>query len=603
MSSSKKKSNSKNHNPVHQKTFSGLSSGRGSANRPRRTEVKRPQGNAVSKVDSGIGSVSMSKSVPDLKRDSELKSRPESVLDVQHKPEAKAEVETKAVPETEVKSESALQAESKPEIKAESEPESEPEVVAETAVESELEVDIEPELEAETEPEPKSEPESEPELEPESEPELEPESEPELEPELELKSESELEPESLMEAESDQVSQIEPESESGPEPEQELEPEDVSGGEDDSNGGADNDSCDCGGSALKGQSPDVGASDSACKAVVAEKAAEHVKENDVETDVKDVERSHGRGGMRFFRRMTWIMVIFSAIVVALFVLSTYTAMVAKAKSKVQESGKSENVINVSIKEMHPETFRQLLLSNADLKNLNGAVSMTAPVSGVVVSNTVRLGERVSAGDELGVMDASDIGVDYNMAPVISKAAGTVVAVNAIENQKVAAGTVLYVIEPDPEFVLSASVSESDVDSIRLYSKATFVTAGDRSKTHEAWITYISPVVNTATRTIPIELTVDKTADNLVGLRNGNFVELTLVKSERDNVFVLPKDAIRTYDGKSVVYLAGSDNIAKRVEVTLGLSTQSQIIVSSGLSEGDRVIVQGNPQDGDKIQVL
>ncbi len=583
MSSSKKKSNSKNHNPVHQKTFSGLSSGRGSANRPRRTEVKRPQGNAVSKADSGIGSASMSESVPDLKRDSELKSRPESVLDIQQKSEAKAEVETKAVPETEVKSESALQAESKPEIKAESEPE----VVAETAVGSELEVDIEPELEAETEPEPKSEPES----------------EPELEPELELKSESELEPELLMEAESDQVSQIEPESESGPEPEQELEPEDVSGGEDDSNGGADNDSCDCGGSALKGQSPDVGASDSACKAVVAEKAAEHVKENDVETDVKDVERSHGRGGMRFFRRMTWIMVIFSAIVVALFVLSTYTAMVAKAKSKVQESGKSENVINVSIKEMHPETFRQLLLSNADLKNLHGAVSMTAPVSGVVVSNTVRLGERVSAGDELGVMDASDIGVDYNMAPVISKAAGTVVAVNAIENQKVAAGTVLYVIEPDPEFVLSASVPESDVDSIRLYSRATFITAGDRSKTHEAWITYISPVVNTTTRTVPIELTVDKTADNLVGLRNGNFVELTLVKSERDNVFVLPKDAIRTYDGKSVVYLAGSDNIAKRVEVTLGLSTQSQIIVSSGLSEGDRVIVQGNPQDGDKIQVL
>ena len=69
------------------------------------------------------------------------------------------------------------------------------------------------------------------------------------------------------------------------------------------------------------------------------------------------------------------------------------------------------------------------------------------------------------------------------------------------------------------------------------------------------------------------------------------------------MFVLPKDAIRTYDGKSVVYLAGSDNIARRVEVTLGLSTQSQIIVSSGLSEGDRVIVQGNPQDGDKIQVL
>jgi hypothetical protein len=67
--------------------------------------------------------------------------------------------------------------------------------------------------------------------------------------------------------------------------------------------------------------------------------------------------------------------------------------------------------------------------------------------------------------------------------------------------------------------------------------------------------------------------------------------------------VVPKDAIRTYGGKDVVYIVSPDSIAKRVEVVAGLSTQSQTVITDGLSEGDRVVVQGSPQDGEKVQGL
>ncbi|HAL18835.1 MAG TPA: hypothetical protein DCO86_04355 [Spirochaetaceae bacterium] len=307
-------------------------------------------------------------------------------------------------------------------------------------------------------------------------------------------------------------------------------------------------------------------------------------------------------GMDFFTKMTWIMVVFSALVVILFFVSTCTAM-AERKPKGSERSAGENLINVSVMKMHQGPFHMDLVLNADLKSLNGSVAIASPVSGTLIRNFVRLGDKVKAGDELGIVDASDIGLNYNAAPVVAKSDGTITSIGASVNQKVALGSALYVIEPEPDFVLTASVSESDADALRLGANAYFTTAGDRTKRHAAVLTYIAPFVNASTRTVDIELAVDKSADNVFGLRAGSFVELTIVKSEIENVFVVPKDAIRTFAGESVVYLVGSDGIARRSSVTTGLSTQSQVVIESGLSEGDAVVIQGSPQDGDKVHVL
>ena len=307
-------------------------------------------------------------------------------------------------------------------------------------------------------------------------------------------------------------------------------------------------------------------------------------------------------GMDFFTKMTWIMVVFSALVVILFFISTCTAMAGR---KPKGSGKSggENLINVSVVKMHPELFHMDLVLNADLKSLNGSVAIASPVSGTLIRNFVRLGDKVKAGDELGIVDASDIGLNYNAAPVVAKSDGTITSIGASVNQKVALGSALYVIEPEPDFVLTASVSESDADALRLGASAYFTTAGDKSKRHAAVLTYIAPFVNASTRTVDIELAVDKSADNVFGLRAGSFVELTVVKSEVENAFVVPKDAVRTFAGDSVVYVVDSDGVARRASVVTGLSTQSQVVIESGLSEGDAVVVQGSPQDGDKVHVL
>jgi len=67
--------------------------------------------------------------------------------------------------------------------------------------------------------------------------------------------------------------------------------------------------------------------------------------------------------------------------------------------------------------------------------------------------------------------------------------------------------------------------------------------------------------------------------------------------------IVPKNAIRSVDGKSVVYVLNEDRVERRA-VNVGLTTGDQTEVLSGVRAGERVVVEG-PQtlkDGDKVKV-
>jgi RND family efflux transporter MFP subunit len=67
--------------------------------------------------------------------------------------------------------------------------------------------------------------------------------------------------------------------------------------------------------------------------------------------------------------------------------------------------------------------------------------------------------------------------------------------------------------------------------------------------------------------------------------------------------LVAKAAIRTADGKSIVFVVTEGRVERRA-VSVGLATGDQVEVLSGLSAGERVVVEGPPtlKDGDKIKV-
>jgi RND family efflux transporter MFP subunit len=66
---------------------------------------------------------------------------------------------------------------------------------------------------------------------------------------------------------------------------------------------------------------------------------------------------------------------------------------------------------------------------------------------------------------------------------------------------------------------------------------------------------------------------------------------------------VPKAAIRTAAGKSIVFVVKEDKVERRA-VSVGLETSGQVEVLSGLVAGERVVVEGPPTlaDGDKVKV-
>jgi multidrug efflux pump subunit AcrA (membrane-fusion protein) len=69
--------------------------------------------------------------------------------------------------------------------------------------------------------------------------------------------------------------------------------------------------------------------------------------------------------------------------------------------------------------------------------------------------------------------------------------------------------------------------------------------------------------------------------------------------------VVPRTAIKDYNGKTVVYIIGrKDNstVARRVEVGTGLSNDSETEITKGVKAGDQVIVAGSVTDGSAVRI-
>jgi HlyD family secretion protein len=67
--------------------------------------------------------------------------------------------------------------------------------------------------------------------------------------------------------------------------------------------------------------------------------------------------------------------------------------------------------------------------------------------------------------------------------------------------------------------------------------------------------------------------------------------------------LVPKAAVRTVDGRTVVFVVRDDR-AERRAITVGLENDDRLEVVSGVTAGERVVVDGPPtlKDGDKVKV-
>jgi RND family efflux transporter MFP subunit len=101
------------------------------------------------------------------------------------------------------------------------------------------------------------------------------------------------------------------------------------------------------------------------------------------------------------------------------------------------------------------------------------------------------------------------------------------------------------------------------------------------------------------------LTVRIAASNSEGrLKVGSFAQADIILRTDLHAVVVPKPAVVSHEGKSVVFVDGADNVAHQHEVTVGAERGGLVEILHGVVSGDRVITLGQYElsDGGKVQL-
>lgn len=209
-------------------------------------------------------------------------------------------------------------------------------------------------------------------------------------------------------------------------------------------------------------------------------------------------------------------------------------------------------------------------------------------------------------------DVTKTNVDFMEANTLMKAPfNGVITGKYFEDGEMYSGTpttstgrsaVVTVMQVSP-LKVNVNISEQYFPLIKKGMKAEIVADVYKSETFKGNVFRISPTIIAATRSFTAELEVPNRGDLL---RPGMFVRVTINMGEVET-FVAPAAAVLVQEGTNVKYVfIEEQGVAKRVEVIAGTRYDDQLeIISETLKDGSNLVVEGQSKliNGDKIEVV
>ena len=118
------------------------------------------------------------------------------------------------------------------------------------------------------------------------------------------------------------------------------------------------------------------------------------------------------------------------------------------------------------------------------------------------------------------------------------------------------------------------------------------------------IKLISPVIDPTSGTIKITIEVPEYPE---GTRPGDFAQVQIVTEKRDGVTLVPRIAVLTDKGETVVYTLteGENPTAERRVVEVGFTDDDRAQILTGLALGEQVVVKGQRslKNGSPLKIL
>ncbi|HTY18706.1 MAG TPA: efflux RND transporter periplasmic adaptor subunit [Myxococcota bacterium] len=204
--------------------------------------------------------------------------------------------------------------------------------------------------------------------------------------------------------------------------------------------------------------------------------------------------------------------------------------------------------------------------------------------------------RESAEAQAGMMERS-----LRDASVRAPFAGLVARRFVSAGEFVAPGAKLFDLVALDPIEVEFHLPERDSSRIQIGAPVDVRVAPYPDESFRARVTVISPTIDPTTRTLRVKAELGN-ADGR--LRPGLFANADLGIAVRENVALIPAEAVLQRADGSVAFRLGSGGHVERRLIKLGAFHEGRVEVADGLAVGDRVVVRGQDQliDGAAVSV-
>ena len=145
--------------------------------------------------------------------------------------------------------------------------------------------------------------------------------------------------------------------------------------------------------------------------------------------------------------------------------------------------------------------------------------------------------------------------------------------------------------------LSFTLPEKHAGEVKIDQKVKITASPYPGETFEGKIYFISPKVNTETRTIRVKALVDNSGFRL---KPGFFVDTTIFLEKR-NSLVLPESAVLVREGKILV-MAVEKSVIRYKPVITGIRFKGMVEILKGITEKDIIVSYGRNEITEGTQV-
>jgi membrane fusion protein, multidrug efflux system len=136
--------------------------------------------------------------------------------------------------------------------------------------------------------------------------------------------------------------------------------------------------------------------------------------------------------------------------------------------------------------------------------------------------------------------------------------------------------------------IDINVLDRDIAKMPTVKKSIATVDVIPGRQYPAFIARSAQAVTTTTRTMPFEIVIPNKDESI---KPGEFARVTLVLGENPNAITVPNEAVLRDNNGTYVYVV-QDSIARRKNVTTGVTQDNRLEILSGLDGTERVIVIG-----------